>query len=93
MKNLRGIIVGEHDPADTDPGPLFTSASLVIDESLPDSEGKGIAFVFYSPGGNIIMLRDGYDPTQVMVAGEKYIGQTVQTTRYQFWKAQKVPPS
>jgi hypothetical protein len=88
MKKLRAIIVGE---SDDDESPLFSSASLVVDDSLPERDGHGVAMIFYSVGGNIIvMFKDGYDPVELMVAGEKFLGEAIQASRYQVWRAQLV---
>jgi hypothetical protein len=88
-KKLRAIIVGER--VRNDEPPLFSSASLVVDDSLPKEDGHGVAMIFYSAGGNIvIMVKDGYDPKELMAAGERFLGETLRANRYQVWRAQLV---
>jgi len=66
----------------------FSSASLIFDEDIIDSKmGKVVALVLYSEGGNVIYWhKEGYDPRKVMVAGEKYLFETLRASRFKEYK-------
>jgi len=69
----------------------FTSVALVIDEDVKDKLGQVVALVLYHPGGNIIyMHRGGYDPMEIMIAGEKYFCETIHANRYKIFKVKPV---
>jgi len=65
-----------------------TSVGLVIDEDIKDpGEGNVVALILYTRGGHIIYLhRDGYDPHKLLVAGEKYVGESLQAPRYKIYR-------
>jgi hypothetical protein len=67
----------------------FTSTALVIDKSIKDPKiGKNVAFVSYSPGGNIVILfKEGYDLNAILVAGEESVGETLSARRVKVFKA------
>jgi hypothetical protein len=47
-----------------------------------------VAFVSYSPGGNIVILfKDGYDVNAILVAGEESVGETLSARRVKVFKA------
>ena len=68
----------------------FTSVALVIVEDLRDPKiGGMVAVVMYSPGGNVIVtFKDGYDLDEISVAGEKFLGETLQARRVKHFKAE-----
>jgi len=68
----------------------FSSCALVIDESIKDSKaGKMVAWVSYSSGGNVIVwFKEGYDVDEVLVAGEKFLGETLRASRYKEFRAE-----
>lgn len=67
----------------------FTSTALVIDEEIQDSKiGQMVALVSYSPGGNVIVFfKEGYDPLEICVAGEKYFGESMRAKRIKIFDA------
>jgi len=70
----------------------FSSIALVIDEDIHNrEEGAGVALVLYNPQGNLVfLLKDGYDPIDVMAAGEKYLFETLRASRYKLYKCQLI---
>jgi hypothetical protein len=65
-------------PEDAD---LYTSAAMILDEDR--KEQKVVATVFYSSGGNIIYKHyPEYKDEELMVAGEKFIGETMNARRW-----------
>jgi len=70
----------------------FSSMALVIDEDIHNpEEGTGVALVLYHPQGNLVfLLKDGYDPMDVMEAGEKYLFETQRASRYKLYKCQLI---
>jgi len=77
---------------DVEEGLEFSSIALVVDLDLHDKkEGNAVALVLYNPGGNLVfMLKDGYDPLEVMCAGEKYLFETLRTNRFRLYKCQLI---
>jgi len=67
----------------------FTSTALVIDTTIKDPKiGKTVALICYSSGGHIVILfKDGYDIRELLVAGEKYLGETLTARRFKVFKA------
>ena len=68
----------------------FSSCALVIDDSITDSTaGKMVAWVSYSSGGNVIVwFKEGYNMDEVLVAGEKFLGETLRASRYKEFRAE-----
>ncbi len=76
---LKSEIVG-------DEGSATRSAALVYDDDLP--EPQIVAIVLYSSGGNVIIwFQDGYDPLEIIVQGEKFMGQSLQAGRFKEYRA------
>lgn len=84
---LASEIVGE------DSHSLFDSAAVVYDSDILDpqltsDDAAVVAIVLYSVAGNIIIrFRDGYDATEIMLAGEKTVGQTFAADRFKEYRA------
>ena len=66
----------------------LTSVAAVIDEDLPtDGSGNMVALVLYSPGGNVVYLhKEGYPIFNILVAGETFVGETLNAHRYKVFK-------
>ena len=69
----------------------ITSFSFVKDNDLDKEKGTLVALILYSGGGNIVIFfKDGYTPEEVLVAGEKYVGETLNTNRFKVYKAEVI---
>jgi len=70
----------------------FSSMALVTDEDIHDRKrGTGVALVLYHPQGHLVfMLRDGYDPMEVLLAGEKTPNETLRASRFKLYKCQLI---
>jgi hypothetical protein len=88
-EKLRAIIVGER--VRNDEPPLFSSASLVVDDSLPKENGHGVAMIFYSAGGNIVIMVKGRLRSQgTHGRGREILKRNFTGEPYQVWRAQLV---
>jgi hypothetical protein len=66
----------------------FSSCALVVDKDLSSKEGQMVAIVIYSPGGNVVVFfKEGYDELEVLVAGEKFLGEAWRAERYKVFDA------
>jgi hypothetical protein len=67
----------------------FTSAALVFDEAVKDRKiGKMVALVSYSPGGHVVVLfKEGYVLEEILVSGEKFVGESLEARRVKVFKA------
>lgn len=68
---------------------IVENLSFVSDEHIKDkANGVLVAVVLYGEGGNIIYWhKSGYDPMEVMVAGEKFMGDAIKGGRYKEYVA------
>ena len=73
--------------------PIENIAYVIDDQLSHDAPGgKLVAFIVYSRGGSIMYLhKEGYNELEVMVAGEAYLGQTLNCGRYKVYKCEIVP--
>lgn len=64
-------------------GETLTSAAIVLDLDVDDEEnGNVVAFVIFAePSAIIYWHRAGYDDLEVLVAAEKFLGQTLRVAR------------
>jgi len=72
----------------------FSSAALIIDEEITDQhQGKMVAVVVFSSGGNIIYLhKRGYNLNELLVAAEKFLGETLRANRLKVFDCSVIPP-
>lgn len=65
---------------------VFSSAAMVIDTDRSDTQC--VAFVIFSPGGNIIYKHfPEYKDEELLVAAEYYVGETLRANR---WKVLEI---
>jgi len=69
----------------------LTSVSLVIDEDIQDkANGNIVATILYTKGGHIVYLhREGYDIYELLVIGERFVGETLSALKVKVFKVEK----
>lgn len=73
---FKGVVVGSEDSP-------FDRCVLVTDETLDPKNGKMIAVVLQSDGGNVVYWhKDGYDALEIMVNAEVDAFQTWRAGRH-----------